>query len=75
MNIDGVKNGIVLDHIKAGKSMQVYELLGLDKVDNCVAVIQNATSSKYGKKDIIKIDESIETGFWTFWATLTVILL
>ena len=60
MNIDGVKNGIVLDHIKAGKSMQVYELLGLDKVDNCVAVIQNATSSKYGKKDIIKIDESIE---------------
>ena len=35
--------------------MQVYELLGLDKVDNCVAVIQNATSSKYGKKDIIKI--------------------
>ena len=60
MNIDGVKNGIVLDHIKAGKSMQVYELLGLDQVDNCVAVIQNATSSKYGKKDIIKIDESIE---------------
>ena len=36
MNIDGVKNGIVLDHIKAGKSMMVYELLGLDKVDNCV---------------------------------------
>ena len=60
MNIDGVKNGIVLDHIKAGKSMMVYELLGLDKVDNCVAVIQNVSSSKYGKKDIIKIDESIE---------------
>ena len=59
MNIDGVKNGIVLDHIKAGKSMMVYELLGLDKIDNCVAVIQNATSSKYGKKDIIKIDENI----------------
>ena len=48
MNIDGVKNGIVLDHIKAGKSMMVYELLGLDKVDNCVAVIQNADSAKYG---------------------------
>ena len=60
MNIAGVKNGIVLDHIKAGKSMMVYELLGLDKVDNCVAVIQNVSSSKYGKKDIIKIDESIE---------------
>ena len=40
MNIDGVKNGIVLDHIKAGKSMMVYELLGLDKVDNCVAIIK-----------------------------------
>ena len=60
MNIDGVKNGIVLDHIKAGKSMMVYELLGLDKIDSCVAVIQNADSEKYGKKDIIKIDDRIE---------------
>ena len=48
------------DHIKAGKSMMVYELLGLDKVDNCVAVIQNADSAKYGKKDIIKIDDRID---------------
>ena len=53
MNIDGVKNGIVLDHIKAGKSMMVYELLGLDKLNSCVAAIQNADSAKYGKKDII----------------------
>ena len=60
MNIDGVKNGIVLDHIKAGKSMMVYELLGLDKLDSCVAVIQNADSAKYGKKDIIKIDDRID---------------
>ena len=60
MNIDGVRTGIVLDHIKAGKSMMVYELLGLDKVSNCVAIIQNADSSKYGKKDIIKIDEAID---------------
>ena len=60
MNIDGVKNGIVLDHIKAGKSMMVYELLGLDKIDSCVAVIQNAESEKYGKKDIIKIDDRIK---------------
>lgn len=59
MNIDGVKNGIVLDHIKAGKSMMVYELLGLDKLDSCVAVIQNAESEKYGRKDIIKIDDRI----------------
>ncbi len=60
MNIDGVKNGIVLDHIKAGKSMMVYELLGLDRLDSCVAVIQNAESDKYGKKDIIKIDDRID---------------
>ncbi len=60
MNIDGVKNGIVLDHIQAGKSMRIYELLGLDKVASCVAVIQNASSEKYGKKDIIKIDDRID---------------
>lgn len=60
MNIDGVKTGIVLDHIKAGKSMMIYELLGLDKLTSCVAVIQNASSTKYGKKDIIKIDQNIE---------------
>ena len=63
MNIDGVKNGIVLDHIQAGKSMTVYELLGLAKIDNCVAIIQNAASSKYGKKDIIKIDENIDLDY------------
>ena len=63
MNIDGVKTGIVLDHIKAGKSMQIYELLGLDKINNCVAIIQNADSAKYGKKDIIKIDQIIDLAF------------
>ena len=63
MNIDGVKNGIVLDHIKAGKSMMVYKLLGLDKINSCVAIIQNADSSKYGKKDIIKIDELIDLDY------------
>ena len=63
MNIDGVKNGIVLDHIKAGKSMMAYKLLGLDKVNSCVAIIQNAESSKYGKKDIIKIDELIDLDY------------
>ena len=63
MNIDGVNNGIVLDHIQAGKSMKIYELLGLDKVSSCVAVVQNAQSGKYGKKDIIKIDEIIDLDF------------
>ena len=63
MNIDGVKNGIVLDHIKAGKSMEIYKLLGLDKIDHCVAIIQNATSKKYGRKDLIKIDQIIDLDF------------
>ena len=63
MNIDGVSTGIVLDHIKAGKSMQIYELLRLDKINNCVAIIQNADSSKYGKKDIIKIYQLIDLDF------------
>ena len=60
MNIDGVKTGIVLDHIKAGKSMEIYKHLKLDKIDNTVAIIKNASSEKYGRKDIIKIDELIE---------------
>lgn len=59
MNVDGITSGIVLDHIKAGKSMEIYRFLGLDRLDCCVAVIQNVKSSKYGKKDIIKIDSEI----------------
>lgn len=63
MNIDGVSTGIVLDHIKAGNSMEIYHLLKLDKLNCCVAVIQNAYSTKYGKKDIIKVDENIALDF------------
>ena len=63
MNIDGVRTGIVLDHIKAGKSMEIYHLLKLDKLNCCVAVIQNAESTKYKKKDIIKVDEDIPLDF------------
>ncbi|MBC6679391.1 aspartate carbamoyltransferase regulatory subunit [Zhenpiania hominis] len=63
MNIDGVNTGIVLDHIKAGKSMEIYNYLRLDKLDCSVAVVQNVRSSKYGKKDIIKIDDEIELDF------------
>ena len=48
MNIDGVNTGVVLDHIKAGKGMRIYELLGLEKLDCCVAMIMNAKSQKYG---------------------------
>jgi aspartate carbamoyltransferase regulatory subunit len=60
MNIDGVNTGIVLDHITAGKGLRIYELLGLDRVDCTVAIIQNASSTKYGRKDIIKVDGEIE---------------
>lgn len=56
LNIDSLETGIVIDHIKAGASMRVYELLKLDKLDCCVAVIKNAKSSKFGRKDIIKIE-------------------
>lgn len=60
MNIDSIKNGIVLDHITAGKSMQIYKYLGLDELDCSVAIIQNAISNKMGKKDIIKIDDTMD---------------
>lgn len=60
LNIDSLDNGIVIDHIDAGKGMKVYELLELDKMDCCVAIIQNAKSEKYGKKDIIKIDGKMD---------------
>jgi len=63
MNIDGVTTGIVLDHIKAGKAMQIYNYLHLDKLNCSVAVLQNVKSSKYGKKDIIKIDALIELDY------------
>ena len=59
MNIDGINTGYVLDHIKAGKGFELYHLLGLDKVDCTVAIIQRASSEKYGAKDIIKIDADI----------------
>lgn len=60
LNVGELHNGIVLDHIKAGKSMQIYHNLGLDKLDCCVAIIKNAKSNKMGKKDIIKIEGSID---------------
>ena len=56
MNIDGVKTGIVLDHIKAGASLAIYHHLQLDKLDCTVAIIKNAKSNKMGKKDILKVE-------------------
>lgn len=60
MNIDSVKNGIVLDHITAKKGMEIYKALNLDELDCSVAIITNAKSKKMGKKDIIKVDKSID---------------
>ena len=60
MNIDSIKNGIVLDHITAGKGMDIYYQLGLDKLDCSIAIIQNAKSNKLGKKDIIKISNNFD---------------
>ena len=59
MNIDSINNGVVIDHITAGKGMKLYDLLGLDALDCSVAIIKNVTSRKKGKKDIIKIDADI----------------
>ncbi len=63
MNIDSIKNGFVIDHIPAGDGMKLYKLLQLDRPDCQIAIIKNASSSKMGKKDIIKIADNIEIDF------------
>ena len=59
MIIDSIRDGIVLDHISAGRSMEIYRLLGLDKLECSVAIIKNVQSEKMGRKDIIKIDQEL----------------
>ena len=60
LNISGISEGFVLDHIQAGMSLQIYNDLKLDKLDCTVAIIKNARSNKMGKKDIIKVECPIE---------------
>ncbi len=60
MHIDEITNGIVIDHIAAGKSMEIYKLLNMDALECSVAIIKNVPSKKMGKKDIIKIDEALD---------------
>ena len=60
MIIDAISNGIVIDHISAGKAMKLYNILGLDKLDCSVALLKNVSSGKLGRKDIIKIDGEME---------------
>ena len=79
LNVGRLNEGYVLDHIQAGKSMEIYRHLGLDKLDCCVAIIKNARSNKMGKKDIIKIDGCLDSidldilGFIDHNITVTVI--
>lgn len=63
MNIDGLTSGVVLDHIKAGMALQIYNDLQLDKLACSVAIIKNVKSDKMGRKDIIKIDEDYKLNY------------
>lgn len=63
MNIEPIQNGVVIDHIEAGRAMQLYRLLKLGSLDASVALIKNVLSKKMGKKDIIKIDADIDLDF------------
>ena len=60
LNVGRIEEGFVLDHIKAGKAMTIYHDLGLDKLDCTVAIIKNAKSEKMGKKDILKVECSVD---------------
>ena len=78
MNIDSIKNGIVIDHIEPKKGFKIYEALHLDELECSVAIITNARSNKMKKKDIIKIDKDFEVntdviGFIDPKATINVV--
>ena len=60
MNVDSIRDGIVIDHIAAGNGMKLYRLLGLEELDVPVAMITNVVSGKLGRKDIIKVDAAID---------------
>ena len=63
MNVDSIRDGIVIDHIAAGCGMKLYRLLGLENLEAPVAMITNVVSAKRGRKDIIKIDADIPVNF------------
>jgi len=63
LNIEKIRNGIVIDHIKAGQGIRIFNWLGLDKSPNTVAFVVNANSRDMGSKDIIKIDDTISINF------------
>lgn len=63
LNVNTIKNGLVIDHIRAGTGPRIFSWLGLDKADFCVALIMNVESKKSGRKDIIKIDNIINIDY------------
>ena len=63
LNVDTIKNGLVIDHIRAGCGPRIFSWLGLDKAPFCVALIMNVTSKQMSKKDIIKIDNIIDIDY------------
>lgn len=63
LNVDSIKNGVVIDHIKAGSGIKIFDYLGLGKAEFSVALIMNASSKKTGTKDIIKIENEIDLDF------------
>ena len=63
LNIEKIRNGIVIDHIKAGQGIHIFNWLGLDKAPYTVAFVVNASSRCLGKKDIIKIDNTMKINF------------
>lgn len=60
LNVGKIEEGFVLDHIRAGTSLELYDLLQLDKLDCTVAIIKNARSNKMDKKDILKVECDID---------------
>ncbi len=63
LSVNSIKNGIVIDHIKAGLAIEIFNYLGLDKADYSVALIMNVDSKKLGKKDIIKIENQLDIDY------------
>ena len=63
LEVKGILNGVVLDHIKAGKALEVYHMLQLDKIDASVVLLMNVDSKELGKKDIIKIENRVDFNF------------
>ena len=66
LNVESIQNGIVIDHIPAGKGMDIYRLLELESKTQSVALLQSVKSQKYGCKDLIKIERPCRNG-WMFW--------